>query len=214
MRLGPDVRLKRILIRGAVVLAPILLLSAFTVPRLGSWLVVQDPLVRSDAIIVLGGTMYERQLEAVDLYTEGWAPRIYLFREVIDWGELALMERGVPYTKVVDLQVDAMARLGVPRDAIRILDRAGSTAEEADFVRQLVTAEKISRAIVVSSKQHTRRVRLVMRRKLAGTGTEVIVRPSRYDRSNVERWWTERATLRFTLFETQRLLGYWVGVAD
>jgi hypothetical protein len=40
------------------------------------------------------------------------------------------------------------------------------------------------------------------------------VRPSRYDRSNVERWWSERATLRFTLFETQRLLGYWLGLAD
>lgn len=214
MRLGPDVRLKRFLIRGALVLAPVLLLSAVTLPRLGSWLVVQDGLNKSDAIIVLGGTMFERQLEAVDLYNEGWAPRIYLFREVIDWGELTLMERGVPYTRVVDIQIDAMLRLGVPRDAIRVLDRAGSTAEEADFVRQLVTSEKMSRVIVVSSKQHTRRARLVMRRKLAGTGSGVIIRASRYDRADVDRWWTERATLRFTLFETQRLFGYWIGVGD
>ena len=206
--------MKRYLIRGAIVLAPVLLLSALTLPRLGSWLVVEDPLAKSDAIIVLGGTMYERQLEAVDLYNEGWAPRIYLFREVIDWGELALIERGVPYTKVVDIQIDAMLQFGVPRDRIVILDRAGSTSEEADFVRQLVTSEKWSRVIVVSSKQHTRRARLVMRRKLSGTGGDVIVRPSRYDRSNVEDWWTERATLRFTLFETQRLFGYWIGVAD
>jgi uncharacterized SAM-binding protein YcdF (DUF218 family) len=206
--------LKRYLIRGAIVLAPVLLLSAVTLPRLGSWLVVEDPLAKSDAIIVLGGTMYERQLEAVDLYHEGWAPRIYLFREVIDWGELALIERGVPYKKIVDMQIDAMLQFGVPRDRIVILDRAGSTSEEADFVRQLVASEKLSRIIVVSSKQHTRRVRLVMRRKLSGTGGDVIVRPSRYDRSNVEDWWSERATLRFTLFETQRLFGYWIGVAD
>jgi uncharacterized SAM-binding protein YcdF (DUF218 family) len=206
--------LKRLLFRGALVLAPVLLLSAVTLPRLGPWLVVQDPLVKSDAIIVLGGTMYERQLEAVDLYRDAWAPRIYLFRELIDWGELELIERGVPYTKVVDVQIDAMVRLGVPRGAIEILDRAESTAAEADYVRQLVLARKLSRVIVVSSKQHTRRVRLVMRRRLADTGTDVIVRPSRYDRSNVERWWSERATLRFTLFETQRLLGYWLGLAD
>ena len=212
--MGPDVRLKRYLIRGAIVLAPVLLLSAVTLPRLGSWLVVEDPLAKSDAIIVLGGTMYERQLEAVDLYSEGWAPRIYLFREVIDWGELALIERGVPYTKAVDIQIDAMLQLGVPRDRILILDRAGSTSEEADFVRQLAAAEKMSRLIVVTSKQHTRRARLVMRRKLNGTGADVIVRPSRYDRSNVEDWWSERATLRFTLFEMQRLFGYWIGVAD
>jgi uncharacterized SAM-binding protein YcdF (DUF218 family) len=206
--------LKRYLIRGALVLAPVLLLSAVTLPRLGSWLVVEDPLAKSDAIIVLGGTMYERQLEAVDLYHEGWAPRIYLFREVIDWGELALIERGVPYRKIVDIQIDAMLQFGVPRDRIVILDRAASTSEEADFVRQLVASERLSRIIVVSSKQHTRRVRLVMRRKLSGTGGGVIVRPSRYDRSNVEDWWSERATLRFTLFETQRLFGYWIGVAD
>ena len=206
--------LKRLLIRGALVLAPILILAAVTLPRLGRWLVVEDPLVKSDAIIVLGGTMYERQLEAVDLYNDKWAPRIYLFRELIDWGELALIERGVPYTTSVDMQIASMVQLGVPRDAIEILDRAGSTAEESDYVRRLVTTQKMARVIVVSSKQHTRRVRLVMRRRLADTATEVIVRPSRYDRSNVERWWTERATLRFTLFETQRLLGYWIGIAD
>jgi uncharacterized SAM-binding protein YcdF (DUF218 family) len=205
---------KRYLTRGAVVLAPVLLLSAMALPRLGSWLVVEDALAKSDAIIVLGGTMYERQLEAVDLYAEGWAPRLYLFRELIDWGELALIERGIPYTKVVDIQVDAMLQAGVPRDRIAILDRAGSTSEEADLVRQLVISEKLSRVIIVSSKQHTRRARLVMRRKLNGTGAAVIVRPSRYDRSNVTQWWSERATLRFTLFETQRLFGYWIGLAD
>jgi uncharacterized SAM-binding protein YcdF (DUF218 family) len=206
--------LKRYLIRGALLLAPVLILSAVTLPRLGPWLVVQDPLVKSDAIIVLGGTMYERQLEAVDLYKENWAPRIYLFRELADWGELVLIERGIPYTTVVDVQLEAMLRLGVPRDAIEVLDRAGSTAEEAEYVRRLVTSKTLSRVIVVSSKQHTRRARLVLQRKLAGTGTDIVVRPSRYDRSNIERWWTDRATLRFTLFETQRLLGYWIGIAD
>ena len=206
--------MKRKFVRGALVLAPILLLSAVTFLRLGSWLVVEDPLARSDAIVVLGGTMYERQLESVDLYHEGWAPRIYLFRELADWGELALIERGIAYSSVVDVQIAAMLRLGVPRDAIVVLDRVGSTAEEADVVRQLATAEKMARVIVVSSKQHTRRARLVMRRKLAGTGTEVIVRPSRYDRSDVEQWWSQRATLRFTIFETQRLIGYWIGLAD
>ncbi len=211
---GRTFALRRHLRRGALVLAPILIVTAVALPRLGSWLVVQDPLEKSDAIVVLGGTMYERQLEAVDLYKEAWAPRIYLFREVIDWGELALIERGVSYTRVVDVQIDAILRLGVPRDAIHVLERANSTAAEADYVERLVTAEKMSRVIVVSSKQHTRRVRLVMRRKLSNSGTAVIVRPSRYDRANVDRWWAERATLRFTLFEMQRLLGYWIGIAD
>jgi uncharacterized SAM-binding protein YcdF (DUF218 family) len=206
--------LKRFLIRGAIVLAPVLLVSAITFPRVGSWLVVQDPLVNSDAIIVLGGTMYERPLEAVDLHKEGWAPRIYLFRQIADWGEEVLIERQVPYTREVDLQVDVMQRLGVDRSSIGVLEEANSTADEADDVFALVSREKYRRVIVVTSKQHTRRARLVMRRRLDAIGVEVIVRSSRYDRTDVDRWWENRSTLRFTLFETQRLFGYWIGVAD
>jgi uncharacterized SAM-binding protein YcdF (DUF218 family) len=213
--MGPEfVELKRILFRGALLSAPFLLISALAFPRLGAWLVVVDPLEKADAIVVLGGTMYERPMEAVELYKEGWAPRIYLFRQVSDWGEAVLVERNFQYTREVDLQIEVMGRLGVPREVIGILAQANSTAEEADLVLALVTREKFSRVIVVTSKQHTRRARLVMNRKINPAGVAVIVRPSRFDRSDVDRWWTNRSTLRFTLFEIQRLLGYWLGVID
>ena len=213
--MGPEfVELKRILFRGALLSAPFLLISALAFPRLGAWLVVEDPLEKADAIVVLGGTMYERPMEAVELYKEGWAPRIYLFRQIADWGEALLVERNFQYTREVDLQIEVMGRLGVPREVIGILDQANSTAEEADDVLALVTREKFSRVIVVTSKQHTRRARLVMNRKVNPAGVTVIVRASRFDRSDVDRWWTNRSTLRFTLFETQRLLGYWLGVID
>jgi len=193
---------------------PVLLVSVFLLRGLGSWLVVQDPLVKADGIFILGGTMYERQLEAVDLYNEGWAPRMFLLREAIDWGEVELIRRGFKYLGPVDVQADAMERLGVPRDRITILDRANSTAQEAVILRDVAQREKLAKVIIVTSKQHTRRARLVINRRMQEIGVTVIVRASRYDRANVDRWWTERATLRFTLFETQRLFAYWVGVAD
>ncbi len=207
------VTVKRLLIRGALIVAPILL-SAVALTRLGPWLVVADPIGKADAVFVLGGTMYERPLEAVELYKEGWAPRIYLFRQVADWGEQLLVERNMAYTREVDLQIEVMGRLGVPREAIGILDEANSTADEAADVQRLVTHEKFSSVIIITSKQHTRRARLAMNRRLAPGGVQVIVRPSRFDRTDVDRWWANRSTLRFTLFETQRLFGYWIGVAD
>ncbi len=164
--------------------------------------------------MILGGTMYDRQLEAVDLYKGGWAPRLFVLREVSEWGEVELMNRGISHLRVVDVQVDVMERLGVPRDRITILEPADSTAQEADILRDLALGEKFTRVIIVSSKQHTRRARLVMNRRMQKIGVQVIVRPSRYDRANVDRWWTERSTLRFTLFETQRLFAYWIGLAD
>jgi len=206
--------LKRLLVRSAVILAPLLLIGVIALRGLGSFLVYEDPLEKADGIMILGGTMYDRQLEAVDLYKDGWAPRLFLLREVSEWGEVELMNRGIKYLSVVDAQVDVMERLGVPRDRITILDRANSTTQEADILRDLALREKFTKVIIVTSKQHTRRARLVMNRRVQEIGVKVIVRPSRYDRANVDRWWTERSTLRFTLFETQRLFAYWVGLAD
>jgi uncharacterized SAM-binding protein YcdF (DUF218 family) len=206
--------LKRFLVRSAVILAALFILGIIALRGLGSFLVYEDPLERADAIMILGGTMYERQLEAVDLYKDGWAPRLFVLREMSDWGEVELMNRGVKYLSMVDVQVDAMERLGVPRDRITILDRANSTAQEAAILRDLVLREKFTKVIIVTSKQHTRRARLVMNRRMNDIGVKVIVRSSRYDRANADRWWTERSTLRFTLFEAQRLFGYWIGLAD
>ena len=206
--------MKRLLVRSAIILAPLLILGIIALRGLGSFLVHEDPLENADGIMILGGTMYERQLEAVDLYKGGWAPRLFVLREVSDWGEVELRNRGIEYLSVVDAQVDVMERLGVPRDRITILDRANSTAQEAVILRDVAQREKLAKVIIVTSKQHTRRARLVINRRMQEVGVRVIVRASRYDRANVERWWSERATLRFTLFETQRLLAYWVGLAD
>jgi uncharacterized SAM-binding protein YcdF (DUF218 family) len=205
---------KRFLRRSAIVLAPVLLIGIFALRGLGSWLVVQDPLAKADAIFVLGGTRFERPLEAVELYKAGWAPRIALMRQVSDYGEVHLMQQGIPYPREVDAQVDVMVRLGVPQSAITIFNEANSTAEEADTLYEAATANHWSSVIIVTSKQHTRRARLVMTRRTAPIGLTVVTRYSRYDQADTDRWWTNRSVLRFTLFETQRLFGYWIGVAD
>ena len=87
-----------------------------------------------------------------------------------------------------------------------------SLADET--LRAVVVANHWSRVIVVTSKQHTRRARLVMNRRLADTDATAILRASRYDKTNVDAWWRERGTVRFTLFETQRLIAYWLRIAD
>jgi uncharacterized SAM-binding protein YcdF (DUF218 family) len=205
--------LKRFLVRGALVLAPLLILSVFLLSRAGSWLVVEDPLEKADAIFVLGGTRFERPLEAVDLYKEGWAPRILLFREVKDFGEVALLERGFPFQLESDVQADALRRM-VPAAAVIVLGEQDSTRGEAAAIRDQALKHGWTRIIVVSSKQHTRRARMVITRRLANSNVKTIMRASRYDRTDTEYWWRNRASLRFTLFETQRLFGYWTGIAD
>lgn len=219
--MGPEVRppplshqVKRLLLRSAIAIGSALAIAVYVLRGLGSFLVAEDPLQKADALMVLGGTMYERQLEAVDLFHAGWAPQLFMLREMSDWGEVELRRRGFAYMSAVDVQVDAMVRLGVPRDRITILDPADSTAQEADILLAVAQRERLAKVIIVTSKQHTRRAKLVMRRRMDDHGITVIVRASRYDRADVDRWWRSRSTLRFTLFETQRLFGYWIGMAD
>jgi uncharacterized SAM-binding protein YcdF (DUF218 family) len=205
---------RRRLVRITVIIVPLLALGLFALAKLGSFLVVEDPLEKAGGIFVLGGTRFERPLEAVDLYNDGWAPRILIFRQVNDWGEVELLKRGFAFPLESDVQADVLARLGIPANALTILGEKGNTKDEADEIRDQVLNNHWSRIIVVTSKQHTRRAQLVIKRRLAGTGAQVIMRPSRYDQTNPDRWWRDRPTLRFTLFESQRLLGYWLGIAD
>jgi uncharacterized SAM-binding protein YcdF (DUF218 family) len=205
---------KRALLRATAAAALLLILvTAHALPRLGAWLVVEDPLAKADGIYVLGGTMYERPLEALDLYKAGWAPTIVLVQQIADWGEVWLNDHGVKVTNELDIQIDLLERMGVPPSAIAAVKHMGSTAEEADALLALMNERGWSSVIVVTSKQHTRRAGLSMRRVL-GDEKKVIVRASRYDRSDVDRWWANRSSLRFTLFETQRYLAYWLGIAD
>ncbi len=206
--------MKRPLLRAtAAAVLVLLILAAVALPRLGGWLVVEDPLAKADAIYVLGGTRFERPLEAVDLYKAGWAPTIVLVQQVADWGELWLDEQGIKVASELQIQVELLDRLGVPATAIEVLGPRSSTADEADALLVTMRNHGWSSVIVVTSKQHTRRAGLSMRR-VVSEGVKVTVRASRYDRADVNRWWTNRSTLRFTLFETQRLAAYWLGLAD
>ena len=67
---------KKILSVLVILLAFFILLGLFVVPNLGQWLVVNDEVKESDIIVVLMGSVYDRILEAVDLYDEGYSDRI------------------------------------------------------------------------------------------------------------------------------------------
>ena len=216
---GPDSSavkrpLLRIVLRFLAIAALLLLaFSVYALPRLGRFLVAEDPLTKADAIYVLSGARFERLLEAIDLYKEGWAPKIVLLQGVYDWGEVELIEKGVSYEKESEIQVNLGVTLGVPRDAFIVLGQQDSTHEEAMTLLGQARLHHWSTVIVVTSKQHTRRARMEMNRTAAGEGLKIIMRASRHDRSDVDRWWSTRGTIRFTLFETQRLAAYWLHLA-
>ena len=115
----------------------------------------------------------------------------------------------------MDAQKNAMVLMGVPESAIEIMSATrDNTAGESAALRQLLQSRGWSRIIVVTSKFHTARAGFAFRRSFRGTSIKVIVRATRYDTTNIDRWWEPRRNFRMGLFEAQSLLAYWLGLAD
>jgi uncharacterized SAM-binding protein YcdF (DUF218 family) len=177
----------------------------------GRVLVVEDRLpISADAIVVLAGSIPDRALEAADLYREGVAPRVIVTRERLRRGELALRSRGVRLVESDEETRRTLRALGVPADAVRRLgSRNRSTATEAATIARWACARRLRALVVVTSRAHTRRARLILRRTLE-PAVAVAVRPSRHDDFDAGRWWRDRRDAKTVLGEYEKLAHYWL----
>ncbi len=192
----------------AVVLAA---LAAVALLGAGRVLVVADPLPpRADAIVILAGSVPDRTLEAADLYRAGLAPRVVVTRERLPRGQAAMRAGGVRLPEGDELTVRALHELGVPPGAIVVLRRrAASTESEARTIARWACAHRLRRFIVVTSRAHSRRARLILRQAL-GAGIALAMRPSRYDAFAPARWWHVRRDAKIILSEYEKLANYWL----
>jgi uncharacterized SAM-binding protein YcdF (DUF218 family) len=197
----------------AVVIALALGVAGFVC--LGTFLVREDVLQPSDAIFVLGGSDMNRPLEAGDLYLAGYGKRIVLSSENRDEAATRLRARGIHYPLDSELAREALNAYGVPANAIESPPRThDNTAAEAVTLRELARAHAWTHVIVVTEKYHTRRAGFAMRRALRGAGITVIMRASRYDPSEPERWWRHRSDIRSVMLETPKLAAYLLGLGE
>ena len=191
--------------------------AAFLVflPVAGRFLHDVDPLVKADVIFVLAGARVERWLEAVDLYGEGWAPRIVLSAGPADHMEGTLRTRGISYPREGDLARIAVIASGVPSEAVAVLpDAVDNTAHEAAALRSALAGSPVRRIIVVTSPYHTRRAGFAFRRAFAGSGVDVRIRSTRYTESEPSRWWRRRGDIRYVVSELQKFVLYAAGVSE
>ena len=176
-------------LRLALVLLLLVATARLALPWTASVLIVEDPIVASDAILVLAGNRIERVYEAATLYREGRAPRILLSKPSgIENVELT-RRLGVRIPSHNDLQRLALQQMGVPAHAIEDMEaRMFSTYDEARTLAVLAGRRNYRRIIVTTSAYHSRRARMYMRRA-AGGRFDVRIRPTRYDRVHPASWW-------------------------
>ena len=153
----------------------------------GRWLVREDPLGKARAIVVLGGAMPLRAIEAAKLYQQGYAPEIWLTRSP-EPGE-TLKEMGIPFAGEVYYNRLVLMHEGVPPEAIHILESSiVNTADEIKVIATALAQAKDGAVILVTTKAHTRRVRLLWRRLTPGQ-SRAIVRAASGDSFDPRHWW-------------------------
>jgi hypothetical protein len=168
-------------------IAAILLTAGTFLLYVGRWLVVEDPLEKAQAIVVLSGRMPLRALEAAKLYRNGYAPKIWLTHSTEPGATLGAM--GISYTGEDAYNLQVLTHEGVPADAIRVLEPPiVNTADELEAVSAALTQEKDKTVIIVTTKVHTRRVRILWHRIAKGRG-QAIVRAASDDPFVPGRWW-------------------------
>jgi uncharacterized SAM-binding protein YcdF (DUF218 family) len=202
-------------IRRGVVLGALLGIGAVVLPwgagGVGQWLVVADPLEPAKAIVVLGGRLPFRAIEAASIYREGLAPEVWLTKEVVGPDERALdrlavaVVRGDTYNRMV------LERLGVKPEAIRLLgDGVWNTVDEVRLIAGELARDGGDRVIIVTSKAHSRRVRATWA-AIVGVSPKAIVRYAREEPYGARSWWRNTRDALDVSREVFGLMNVWAG---
>jgi uncharacterized SAM-binding protein YcdF (DUF218 family) len=155
-------------------------------PLPAAWLRVDDPPRPSDVMMVLSGQSLWRARKAAQLFQDKYAPRILVSGGDID-EYFGLLTNEYVYD--AELQARVLVRLGVPRDAMVLLNGMKSTHDEALAFTEYARGHPTRSVILVTSHLHSRRARWAFRRALAGTPTHVTAVEADQPDVDVHDWW-------------------------
>jgi uncharacterized SAM-binding protein YcdF (DUF218 family) len=188
-------------------LGTVLFLGLFVFLNVGRWLVAEDPLQKADAIAVLSGRMPSRALEAARVFKQGYAPRVWLTHSTEPGATLAQWSIRYAGEEAYDKQI--LMHQGVPESAIEVLDPPiVNTADEMNTIGEKLREENGHTVILVTSKVHTRRVKVLWKRISCGDG-EAIVRGDSGDSFDPGRWWETTGGALDVVREVLGLLNAW-----
>lgn len=200
---------KRRIVAAAAVL--LILLAVFAVMRAGTFLTLGDPPQNADAIVVIGGRLPFRAMEAGAIYEQGRAPEVWVTMGNRNAAEIELERLDVQATPEHVYSQAVLERLGVPRGVIRVVPgRNNNTATEMRTIGRYARERRVGRVILVTSSYHSRRVRTLWH-KLNGSSPEAIVRYTTAEPFNARRWWADSADAWTVSREWFGLLNAWLG---
>lgn len=177
----------RVIVLALVVVALVAVLGrGWWLPWPARWLDVNDTLQPADAIVVLSGNSLWRAKGAARLFAQHYAPRI-----IVMGGDPNEMFELLTGEHVYDAELTGrvLNRLGVPRDALVLVNGMKSTHDEANALQDYVRQHPTRVLILVTSHLHSRRARWTVRRAVAGTAVRVLAVDVDQPDVSAADWW-------------------------
>lgn len=194
---------------GVVVLAGIIIVSVpptrTAILRAAGWaLVVDEPIGPADMVVVAVDADGAGVLEAADLVHSGIATRVAVFADPPDTTDQEFIRRGIAYEDAAARSTRQLRSLGVT--LIDHIPRVSGTEAEAQVLPLWCDHHGFRSLVMVSTRDHSRRLFRVLRRSMKGHDTKVIVRVARFSAFDPDRWWESRGGIRTGIIELQKLL--------
>lgn len=134
---------------------------------------------QADVIIaVSGGDTVSRAAEAINLYKNGWAPKIIFSGAAED-------KSGPSNAAMMEAQA---LKEGVPQSVVLKEGASNNTEQNATNSDTLIESLHANRVILVTSVYHQRRAYMEFHAKL-GPGIQVVNHPAPLDNSWSKFWW-------------------------
>jgi len=173
--------------------------------RAAGWaLVVNEPLAPADIIILSVDSGPAGALEAADLVQEGISKRVAVFTDPPSEDDREFIRRGLPYDNEGTRQIHRLKLLGL-MDVVEISTVSG-TENEGEVLPAWCEEHRFRSVVFVAARDHSRRLRRVLDRAMAGHQTRVMVRAAHYSRFDPDQWWETRLGVRIEIVELEKLL--------
>ncbi len=183
------------LVRRAIWGVVIIILLIIALPLFIGWyLSPQDPIEKADAIVTVSGGDTDARIEkTIQLFKEGWAPKI-IFSGAAAEGNISNAES----------MRNIAVKMGVPTSAIIIEEDSKTTVENAEFTSKIITTKGYDSIILVTSPYHQRRTFELFQSNL-GEDFKIINQSALDEEWRKKGWWESNIGRFLTIGELGKI---------
>lgn len=177
----------------------------------GTYLVKTDTPQKSDATLILMGSIADRVLQASDIYKRNLTNQILIVNN-IQYGSEYLAQYDVHIPNFAELSKQALTQLSITDSLITIIPgRAASTRAEAQITANYLKQNPhIDTLIIVSSAAHMRRAIMIFEDTFDDHHLNITLlsAPSKYSGFNAKKWYTHRESAKQVFMEYVKITSF------